>query len=323
MQGEKRFFLRSIALLISLTLAACGGDGSDSQNELSRNEQTSFHNASAEAASQEPNAPQATGNTATDGFNWFNFRREQIGLSPVVRSAVVDAVAQGHSTYQKNTDTISHEQTAGQSGYTGATLGERLQEGGYRFTSPAYAYAEIISATGGTSGFAAAESLITAIYHRFVAFEPMFKEAGSGTATVPNGYTYFTTNFVANGLDGSIGLGNFVVYPTDKQQRVPAGFLSDQEIPDPAPAQNAVGYPISVHADITAEVAVQSFTVRPRGAESLPTRLLISATDQDTPKSAAAIVPLTVLSKGTTYDVQFVGTIDGVPANRSWSFTTQ
>jgi len=30
-----------------------------------------------------------------------------------------------------------------------------------------------------------------------------------------------------------------------------------------------------------------------------------------------------VLAANTTYDAQFAGTVDGVPANRSWSFTTQ
>jgi hypothetical protein len=30
-----------------------------------------------------------------------------------------------------------------------------------------------------------------------------------------------------------------------------------------------------------------------------------------------------VLAPATTYDVQFIGSVDGVAANRSWSFTTK
>ncbi len=56
----------------------------------------------------------------------------------------------------------------------------------------------------------------------------------------------------------------------------------------------------------------------------LQTVLLDNATDpQRTPASAAAIVPFEVLRAGTTYDVQFAGTVDGLAVSRSWSFTTR
>ena len=90
------------------------------------------------------------------------------------------------------------------------------------------------------------------------------------------------------------------------------------------PNQNEVGYPISVHADITAQLRVTSFTVRQRGATSdLTVRLLSRATDTETPTSAAAIIPLTTLRAGTTYDVSFSGTVDSVAVSRNWSFTTK
>ena len=100
-------------------------------------------------------------------------------------------------------------------------------------------------------------------------------------------------------------------------------FYSDFETPDPVADRNAVGYPISVHADITSTVTAQSFTIAPRGGAQLPVKLLSQATDANTAASVAAIVPLSVLSAKTTYDVQFSGTVDGVAAARSWSFTTR
>jgi hypothetical protein len=39
--------------------------------------------------------------------------------------------------------------------------------------------------------------------------------------------------------------------------------------------------------------------------------------------SAAAIIPLSTLAGGTTYDVDFTGTLDGATITKSWSFTTQ
>jgi hypothetical protein len=36
-----------------------------------------------------------------------------------------------------------------------------------------------------------------------------------------------------------------------------------------------------------------------------------------------AIIPLDKLTPATTYDVQFTGTISGIPVSKSWSFTTR
>lgn len=318
MPGLDRLVPRVVALFTSILLVACGGGGSgDSASAAPASSSPQV------ALSLESNAPQAVGDTSTDGFNWFNFRRKQMGLAEVTRSAIVDVAAQGHSDYQRLNDTITHTQVSGNPGFTGITVLDRLSAAGYVFNQSRYGYGEVIAAVGGTSGFYAAEGLIDAIYHRFVIFEPMFREAGAGTGTVPDGYTYFTTNFAANGLGPGVGHGNLAMYPFEDQKNVQTIFYSDREMPDPIPEQNEVGYPISVHADATATVSVQAFTVRPRGGSPLSVRLLTLGTDPDTPESVAAIVPYTVLSGGTTYDAQFIGTVDGVSVNRSWSFTTR
>jgi hypothetical protein len=151
----------------------------------------------------------------------------------------------------------------------------------------------------------------------------MFREAGAGSATVPNGYTYFTTNFTANGLGSGLGRGNLITYPIANQQNVAISFFSDRETPDPVPESNEVGFPVSVHANITAKVTVQSFTMQARGAAAVAVKLLVNASDPNTPASGAAIIPLTPLARQTTYDVQFIGAVDDVAVNRSWSFKTQ
>jgi uncharacterized protein YkwD len=308
------------ALLAALVLSACGGGGSEPGVS---NSNSSAPKQVPTTSIQEPNAPRVTGDAATDSINWFNFRRQQAGLSALKRNGLIDTAALGHSNYQKINDVITHVQTAGKPGFTGATLADRLKAADYQFTSPlGSAYGEVIASTGDTSGVNAAEDLVAAIYHRFVAFEPMFKEVGAGIATAAGGSTYFTTNFASNGLDAGLPPGGLTVYPFANQQRVPRNFLSDNEAPDPVADRNEVGYPISVHANITATVVVQSFTVKARGGAVLPTQLLARANDVHTPKSAAAIIPLGPLTAGTVYDVQFIGTVDGIGVNRSWSFTT-
>jgi hypothetical protein len=219
---------------------------------------------------------------------------------------------------------VTHDQTVGKPGFTGVHLLDRLQAAGYTFANASYAYGEVISATTNNSGFYMAEELITAIYHRFVIFEPKFKEIGTGAATTSAGYTYFTSDFTANnGFGQGIGLGALVVWPFNGQANVPGNFFSDYESPDPVAGVNEVGYPVSVHADINATLVVQNFTMRPRGGTDVAVKLLKRDTDPDTPTSAAAIVPLAVLKANTTYDVSFSGTVDAVPVSRSWFFTTK
>ena len=307
------------AALLSLLLGACGGGSSTS---------TPAANASVTPApgnlDQQPGAPVLTNNVATDGLNWINYRRAQVGMPALTRNSNIDRAAQGHSDYQKTNNTVTHDQRAGAPGFTGVHLSDRLSAAGYVFPRADSAYGEVISATSNSSGFYMAEELITAIYHRFVMFEPKFKEIGTGSATTTANYTYFTSNFAAsNGYGPGIGASNMVTWPSNGQTLVTRNFFSDYEEPDPVPAANEVGYPISVHTDLDVPIGVVSFTVRPRGGAELPTRLLKLGADTHTPQSAAAIIPLAILAAGTTYDVNFVGTVNNVPMTKSWSFTTR
>ena len=304
------------ALFTCLFLSACGG-GSSSSNPPAN---TGTGNIPVEAG-----APQVTGDLASDSVNWFNFRRQQIGLAVLKRNSVIDVAAQNHSLYQKLNNSVTHTEIAGRAGFTGADALARMNQVGYSF-SPlfAYAYGEVISGSSATTGVGHAEELITAVYHRFVIFEPMFKEIGCGAATATNAFTYITTNFAANnGFGTGIGKGKIVTYPYANQKQISSIFYSDEESPDPVPNQNAVGFPISVHADITANLTVQQFTVQQHAGVAMPVRLLSKATDPETPSSAAAIIPLNILAAGTLYDVQFIGNVDGVPVSQAWSFTTK
>lgn len=314
-----------ISLFIAVGLSGCGGGGGGSAGNL---------NAAAAVATQQ-------NVTADAGLARFNQRRAELNLAAVTRNPQLDIAAQGHSDYQAINGVISHYQVPGAPGFTGECMYDvsasaqcapskvsRLEAAGYQFSQNSYAFGEVISRTGSQDGAAAAEALIAAIYHRFVIFEPLFRQAGAGAASASGGPTYFTTKFTADGLTGGLGAGQAVVYPVDGQTNVQRNFFSDQEVPDPVPSRNEVGYPISLHADIVTAgvstvVSVTSFTVRQQGsASTLPVQQLWRAVDANTPRSVAAIVPLDVLAPNTTYEVNFIGTIAGIAHTRSWSFTT-
>jgi len=312
MARSLRLILIAPTLMAAFLLGACGGDNSPPSVAIST-----------------PGAPVVNSDPATDALTWFNFRRQQIGLSVVTRSATIDVASQGHSDYQKDNNTITHTEIAGKPGFIGVDLRARLLAAGITIPDPnsigfaGYAFGEVISSANNNVGENAAEDLIGAIYHRYVIFEPMYKQAGAGVATIKNGATYITVDFLAIGLDSGLATGAFVHYPFTDQTQVPTDVLTDNEEPDPVPNQNQAGYPISVHSNTDNTLIVTSFTVKPRGGANLSVQLLTSDLDVHTPSSAAAIIPLAPLTAATTYDVHFVGTVASVAADQTWSFTTK
>jgi uncharacterized protein YkwD len=307
------------AFAAALALAACGGGGSDSGSVSSSAGSTFTGFSGLDAA-----APVPTNNIATDGFNWINYRRAQAGVGVLTRNSMLDRSAQAHSDYQRLNSDVTHDEDPAKPGFTGATLEARVQAAGYTLVRD-YASGEIIAASTSSSGFYLAEELVTAIYHRFVMFEPLFKDMGSGAATGSSNYNYFTTNLGATG-GYSPGLPSLtiVTWPVNGQTGVQTTFASNSEEPDPVPDADNVGYPISIHANLTETVAVQSFTVRPRGGAELARRLLVKGQDANTTMSSvAAIVPIAPLAANTTYDVSFSGTVGGAAVSKTWSFTTK
>ncbi|KFI05471.1 CAP domain-containing protein [Massilia sp. BSC265] len=313
-----------IALLAAAsTLAACGGGGGGSAgvaaNPVAVNPPANIPPSIVPDAA----APTATGDIAVDGRNWINYRRIQAGVPAVAENVLINRAALGHSEYLRTNNVMSHDQTVGNPGFTGVTLKDRLNAAGYTIPASGYAYGEIISGVTNGTGFYMAEELVTAIYHRFVMFEPKFREIGTGAATSARGYNYFTADFATRGGFGpGIAANTIVTWPFNGQTGVVPNFFSDTEEPDPVPNLNEVGYPISVHANIDAPLTMQTFTVRPRGGANLQVQLVNSSANASQ-RTAIAIVPLARLAAATTYDVSFSGTVNGTPVTRDWSFTTR
>lgn len=312
-------------LVAALALAACGGGGSGNSTAASAASATPATG----VAGTDAAAPALSGNVATDGRNWINYRRSQIGLPALDHNTTIDTAAQGHSDYQRINNTVTHDQQAGKQGFTGAALADRMRAAGYTFIG-SNAIGEVIAASSKQNGFTMAEELVTAIYHRFVMFEPQFKEIGSGAAATSAGYNYLTADFAANnGLGSGLAAGALVSWPFNGQIQVQNNFLSNSEEPDPVPDRDEVGYPISLHTNLSNVIAVQSFTVRPRGATSdLATRQVDNQVASSNPLqrhnlSAVAIIPLAPLTAATIYDVTFIGTLNGTAVSKTWSFTTK
>lgn len=329
-------------LLLSFMLSACGGhNGPEYENGGTG---SSSSQATAAQLAAEPGAPALSGNTATDAFNWYNFRRQQVGLPVLVRKSTLDTSAQKHADYMSIFGNATHVETDQTNPYfTGTRAIDRMIKAGYVFQNDSGFNSEVLSGiTNNTSGFFHAEALVMAVFHRFAIFEPTFSEAGAGFSTAKNGWTYVNMDMASpNGLGpGLTGTGNVMVtYPFSGQQNVPRNFFSNTEDPDPIPGKDEVGYPITVHANADVTLDTTTFEVRKHGDSSLlaATRVEFGThadgTISSVPESAACIIPDAPLLTKTTYDVKYVGnanapSIDGqttvtYPINRSWSFTTR
>jgi uncharacterized protein YkwD len=297
---------------LAVLLLACDGDSG-----------TSTGTSAAQLSAQEAEGPRASGDVASDGLRWINFRRAQAGLAITMRDARIDRAAASHASYQQLNNQITHDETPEKTAYTGADAPARLRAAGYPLTAESIADGEVIAATAEPDGFAAAEGLMGAIYHRYLMLEPRFDLAGSGSAHRAGGYYWLNVNFVATRNSQPLGAGRVIVWPAPDQKNVRSAFLSDEETPDPVAGKNEVGFPVSVHADSGTSLRVSQFTLREQGGAVLPVKLLEHRSDGDTPASAAAIIPLTILRKATIYEAEFVGTTNDIAVARRWSFTTQ
>src|SRR5437016_3720050 len=120
--------LAMAASAAALLLTACGGgDGSGSSS-----------------TPPEAGAPAMTGDVATDGFNWFNFRRQQLAMPTLQRNGLIDTASFAHSRYQALNNTITHDETAGLPGFTGSTIPDRLAAAGYTLGTNGFAFGEVI-----------------------------------------------------------------------------------------------------------------------------------------------------------------------------------
>jgi uncharacterized protein YkwD len=324
----QRAKILTAACITAWALVACGGGGNGGGSAVGASDMSAVPSTGSTGQSQDVAAPTLTNNTAVDGRVWLNYRRAQVGLPTLTENTMIDQAAQHHSDYQ-HVNGITHIEDPAKQGFTGVTLDKRMNATGYTFHG-ANAIGEVIAASTSTSGFYNAEQLITAIYHRFVIFEPVFKEIGSGAAMASsaNGYTYFTADMAANtGLGQGLARGTVVTWPFSGQTQVTPNFFSNQEEPDPVDGVDEVGYPISVHANMSSTLSVQGFTVHPHGGKDLSVKQIgnqtTNAQGQAVAPTAVAIIPLAPLASRTTYDVSFSGTVDGTPVSKSWSFTTK
>ncbi|CAG9176737.1 CAP domain-containing protein [Cupriavidus pampae] len=271
------------------------------------------------------------------GLCYANYRREQVGLPPLTARDALGTSAQNHTAYMLANQTLTHDETSGAPGFTGATADGRIQA-----VYPTNATAEVVATGNRWTSVAGANlsmspkdalvvDLINAPFHR-AALLGSYGSAGSGFAESvgvgSNGGTsasYFQTIDLADASKG--GADNLMVaYPYDGQTDVPASWVNN-ESPNPAPAYagQTIGYPVTLQA-INTSLAfnADTFTITDAQGRNVSCAKVDARTSgmSSAARGLAMCTPVAPLTSGTRYNVTVTGTLGGQGVNLSWSFTT-
>lgn len=252
-------------------------------------------------------------------LNRVNYHRHLAGADPVSLQSQISAAAQAHADYLTLHQNAAHEEIYGLSGFTGQWSSNRMTYQGYKWS----AAGEVISF--GNDAQAGVDSLIAAIYHRFILLNPAYSEIGIGDADHAIS-TLCQVIDLGQPADISPPAATMTLYPADGQTEVPTTFNSNDEIPDPAPNHGLVGYPVSIQFSAEHNVTLSSFTIRNNRASdpNLDTILLQPGSNSSMPLSNRnfALIPTSPLQADSTYEVFFSATVNGAPFVTSWNFTT-
>jgi uncharacterized protein YkwD len=254
------------------------------------------------------------------------------GLPQVVRNRLLDNAADNHAAYSLNYNTVAHEQTKGQQGYSGVTPGDRMNAALFpSVDGQPITWGEVVSRTG-VSASEAFDGLTAAIYHRFVMLSPQFDEAGISLKPAANGSDMVAVVDFAS--TKTLTANSLIRYPAQGQQNVPVSFNSDYETPDPIAGAAFVGYPVSVQSNRGTSLTIQNFELR-RVSNGALVQAYVRGTgpgadaiaDSHLSNNEAFLAAKQALEPATTYQVTFVGTVKSasgaVEATRlQWSFTT-
>ena len=276
-------------------------------------------------------------------FTALNAFRASQGLGLYTQNAKLDLSSKNHAAYlgkyasynpggtidiaALNTTTgllEGHSEHMDFAGSTGATPLDRA-------VNTMYASDYVAEEVSNGSAAVSLAGLINTVYHRYGMMEQIQREIG--LAFVPDAVTTsVVTVSTQTGVTKQNVPDNFTAaYPSDKATGIQ--LVTDLEAPNPYTDITYADYgtktssPISFASKQFTTLAVTSFTVTEAGQTTpLPVRLLTKSTNADTQHylggNVAFIAGYAPFKSKTVYNVVFIGTVNGTPVSKAWSFTT-
>jgi hypothetical protein len=248
----------------------------------------------------------------------LNFYRTLAHSPPIRLHPTLAAAAQHHANYFLLNDNDPsawpygpHGEVAGKPEYTGRTSGDRAVAAGYTWRAGWEVMGYVDDPTISIDGWMAT------IFHRTIILDPYLEYMGYGHGRSSLGQVDVVD--LGHGPLDTADRTQVIVFPAAGQTDVPVAWLGG-EIPDPLPPGTTypVGYPITIQP-----IAYVSLTVTQaelRDDQDVPVAIYPNPANCGT--ACYALVAVKPLQLGTTYTVHVTGTVDGVPFDKSWAFTT-
>jgi len=330
---------RLLIPLLGLVLAACNGSGGSGLSADTGNAR--------ETLALEADAP--------DPYDYLNGLRRSAGMTPFTQELALAVASWNHARYLDANNVLGHQELAGEPGFTGAYVPDRIVSAGYHTRWAGEVIAD------GQSPVHALDLLMSAIYHRLTILDPAMDRVGISFFDSPTGADFLVANFSNSlvndlcrepqheepGITGQcnpdialpveafgrakveIALRNpaVIVWPPENATNIPPAFFDEE--PDPLPDYAVSGYPISVQfnsarLDSWSVSALRLYDVAAQAYVSA-TRFLDSASDPNgvLRENEFALFPLQRLEWGRQYRVELEYVIDGVPQIKVWYFATR
>ena len=356
----------SAAVLLALT--ACGGGGGGSSTTaasvadaaaIAASTAAAASAAAVAAAVESPPVPTlvassyATGSEERDAFNLLNFERSSCGFGTLTQSLQLDAAARAHADYQILNSVVSHTETSGRAGFTGATPADRVAAQGY--AGAGGVTDEIVALVGTDSktalGASGVRGLLSAPYHLrglVGGFREMGVSIRSSTElgrTTPTVVLQINAAYKTSAGPQLLGSTDINTYPCQGTTGVNRQLTN--ESPNPIPGRDLALQPLGavvyvsvregnnleINANSMTEVSTgRAITLRsPVGDRARPASATSIATTKDPyapclegcfRSHQAYIAADAPVLANTDYRMQISGTNNGVTFTRSFVFRT-
>lgn len=254
-----------------------------------------------------------------DPITALNELRSVYGLNYLYPNQQLAFAAQKHAQYLVGKDNPSHFEVEGLPGFFEKDPMNRALKAKYSQTS--FSVGEVFSFYDGDRK-EDLDKFLVAIYHRFLVLEPKYNEVGS--YYVKDGKTNIMEIMLGfRGASAQSSNVQYAYYPYDKQVNVPVVFYPADEIPNPLPERQEVGYPVSFQVSSGATLTVKEFRLLDSQGQALPGKMMTKETDSHLTASQFGFIPYNKLESNKRYYASIDVLINGMPVRKEWSFTTK
>lgn len=351
MPYTRKHLLSPSALLLVMALSACGGGGGGGASAVPASISSPAPSPSVPAvpAPPPPATPGASAAAGTDPvaggirvcsaatvtttstatFALVNLTRLALGLPQLTRLSTLDGTAQSHAQYAIANDSNGVTESPGLPCFSGVDLAQRLAAAGI-VSSELPGLRQRSEIVVGFTASANAEpqpldyinDTLHNLYGRSILLDPRLQQMGLGFAAEPGGLRRAMVLDMALLTDTAGANANaWAVWPRDGATALPTRMRPSNI--KPLAAGLVEGYPITLHAGSAIQVTRFVVAVASDGSPVAAT-VLTGANDGNglLTASEVALVPQAPLASGTTYRVEFDGSVGATPLRLVWSFTT-